>query len=185
MDRRDFSKVMGTVVAAMVAGSQLSASEKSAYAKKAAELHVCKGFNACKGKGGCSSGDAGCAGKNSCKGKGGCASKAAKHDCAGKNACKGQGGCGYLSANPDKSLLPASEQFTPGRNPGAGNGGCLRRRHLIRQGGQAGTDVDFGGRIGIRPRAVINVDRRILFAAKGGRRVVLRNFAHRHPDVRA
>lgn len=34
--------------------------------------HDCKGQNACKGQGGCSTGDNGCKGKNSCKGKGGC-----------------------------------------------------------------------------------------------------------------
>jgi hypothetical protein len=34
--------------------------------------HDCAGKNACKGQGGCSSGDNGCKGKNSCKGKGGC-----------------------------------------------------------------------------------------------------------------
>ena len=71
MDRREFSKIMGTVVAGMVAGSQLAGSEKNAYAKHA-DVHICKGFNSCKGKGGCNSGDGGCAGKNSCKGKGGC-----------------------------------------------------------------------------------------------------------------
>ncbi|HXT41900.1 MAG TPA: hypothetical protein VN887_17965 [Candidatus Angelobacter sp.] len=34
--------------------------------------HDCKGKNACKGQGGCKTGDNGCKGKNSCKGKGGC-----------------------------------------------------------------------------------------------------------------
>ncbi|HZU98764.1 MAG TPA: hypothetical protein VFF73_18810 [Planctomycetota bacterium] len=34
--------------------------------------HACGKQNACKGQGGCKSGDAGCAGKNTCKGKGGC-----------------------------------------------------------------------------------------------------------------
>jgi hypothetical protein len=43
----------------------------SVEAKK--EKHACKGMNSCKGKGGCSTGDAGCKGKNTCKGKGGCA----------------------------------------------------------------------------------------------------------------
>jgi len=114
MDRRQFSKVMGTVVAGVVAGSQLPASENSAYAKKAPELHVCKGFNSCKGKGGCSSGDAGCAGKNSCKGKGGCASKAAKHACAGKNSCKGQGGC----------AAPPNDAGCAGKNACKAKGGC-------------------------------------------------------------
>ncbi len=37
--------------------------------------HPCKGQNACKGLGGCKSGDQGCKGKNTCKGKGGCAVK--------------------------------------------------------------------------------------------------------------
>ncbi len=70
MDRRHFSKVMGAVVAGMVAGSRISADEKKAEDK--ADTHICKGKNDCKGKGGCKSGDKGCAGKNSCKGKGGC-----------------------------------------------------------------------------------------------------------------
>jgi hypothetical protein len=34
--------------------------------------HDCKGKNACKGQGGCKTGDNGCKGKNSCKGNGGC-----------------------------------------------------------------------------------------------------------------
>src|SRR5690348_12442686 len=37
--------------------------------------HDCRGKNACKGEGGCRTGDNGCALKNSCKGKGGCAMK--------------------------------------------------------------------------------------------------------------
>jgi hypothetical protein len=69
MDRREFTKIMGAVVAGMVAGSQLSAEDKPAAAK---EKHACKGMNSCKGNGGCKTGDAGCAAKNSCKGKGGC-----------------------------------------------------------------------------------------------------------------
>ena len=70
MKRREFAKVMGAVAAGLAAGSVLRADEKAA---DKAEKHVCKGHNACKGKGGCKSGDNGCAGKNSCKGKGGCA----------------------------------------------------------------------------------------------------------------
>jgi len=61
-------------------------------AATALDKHACKGFNACKGQGGCKTGDAGCAGKNSCKTKGGCAT-VAKHGCSGKNDCKGLGGC--------------------------------------------------------------------------------------------
>ena len=54
MDRREFSKVMGAVVAGMVAGSRALADEKTPAAdKKAAksDVHVCKGQNACKGQG--------------------------------------------------------------------------------------------------------------------------------------
>jgi hypothetical protein len=37
------------------------------------------------------------------------------------------------------------------------------------QGGQAGADVDPGGRVGIGAGAVVNVDRRILFTESGRR----------------
>jgi hypothetical protein len=40
----------------------------------ALDKHDCKGMNACKGQGGCKTGDNGCKGKNSCKGNGGCKS---------------------------------------------------------------------------------------------------------------
>ena len=70
MDRREFTKIMGAVVAGMVAGTKAFAAEEKAAG---GDKHACKGHNACKGKGGCKSGDASCAGKNSCKGKGGCA----------------------------------------------------------------------------------------------------------------
>jgi hypothetical protein len=53
------------------------------------------------------------------------------------------------------------------------------------QGGQAVANVDRGGRVGVGSGAIVDVDRRIPFAAEGGRRVGLRDFAHRHPDVRA
>ena len=69
MDRREFTKIMGAVVAGMVAGTKALAEEKKADAK---EKHACKGMNSCKGTGGCKTGDGGCAGKNTCKGKGGC-----------------------------------------------------------------------------------------------------------------
>ena len=39
---------------------------------KAAAAHDCKGLNACKGQGGCKTGNNGCKGQNSCKGQGGC-----------------------------------------------------------------------------------------------------------------
>ncbi len=43
-----------------------------ATAPNAGNSHACKGMNACKGQGGCNTGDQGCKGKNSCKGHGGC-----------------------------------------------------------------------------------------------------------------
>jgi hypothetical protein len=39
---------------------------------KAIAPHDCKGLNACKGQGGCKTGNNGCKGQNSCKGQGGC-----------------------------------------------------------------------------------------------------------------
>jgi hypothetical protein len=47
--------------------------------------HVCRGINACKGKGK--------GGDNACAGQGKCATATA-HSCHAKNDCKGQGGCG-------------------------------------------------------------------------------------------
>lgn len=64
-----------------------------------ADVHACRGLNACKGQG--------AGGENACAGQGACATTAA-HTCAGQNACKGLGGCG---ANP-------------GANDCKGMGGC-------------------------------------------------------------
>ena len=50
-----------------------------------ADVHVCRGLNACKGKG--------AGGENECAGQGACAT-AEHHHCHFQNACKGQGGCG-------------------------------------------------------------------------------------------
>lgn len=86
--RREFGKkVLTLAVGGMFAGAALTGRKVFAEdAKKDdADKHVCKGTNACKGKG--------ADGKNECKGKGSCASKAATHDCKGKNDCKGMGGC--------------------------------------------------------------------------------------------
>ena len=93
MNRRDFTKVVGGAVAGIVAGSKLMTGVAHAGEEAAADKHVCKGRNECKGKGGCASDAARheCKGKNECKGMGGC--KAEGHGCAAKNECKGQGGC--------------------------------------------------------------------------------------------
>jgi hypothetical protein len=73
MNRRDFGKVMLGVTGGLIAGAQLaSAAEEEKPDPSKQAPHDCAGKNACKGQGGCKSGDGGCAGKNSCKGKGGC-----------------------------------------------------------------------------------------------------------------
>jgi hypothetical protein len=113
MDRRNFTKVMGAVVAGMAAGAKVFAGDAAApAARPVADKHICKGHNDCKGKGSCHTDKNACAGKNECKGKGGCASAAAKHDCKGKNDCKGLGAC-----KTDKNACA-------GKNDCKGNGGC-------------------------------------------------------------
>jgi hypothetical protein len=76
MNRRDFGKVMLGVTGGLLAGAQLAnvavAEEEEKVDLTKLPKHDCAGKNACKGQGGCKSGDNGCAGKNSCKGKGGC-----------------------------------------------------------------------------------------------------------------
>ena len=72
--------------------------------EKKADANICKGHNACKGKG--------ADGKNECKGKGACASASAKHECKGKNACKGLGGC------------KSDANGCAGKNECKGKGGC-------------------------------------------------------------
>jgi hypothetical protein len=113
MDRREFTKIMGAVVAGMAAGSKAFAGEEkkaAAAAKGDPKKHACAGLNKCKGNGGCKTGDAGCSGKNTCGGKGGCAT--VKHDCAGKNGCGGQGGC------------KSGDAGCAGKNSCEGKGGC-------------------------------------------------------------
>jgi hypothetical protein len=51
----------------------------------AAEIHLCRGLNTCKGKGADK--------ENACAGQGSCAT-AKHHSCGGDNECKGLGGCG-------------------------------------------------------------------------------------------
>ena len=72
MDRRQFNTVMGAVVAGMVAGTRAFAADEKKAEAPAADKHICKGHNECKGLGGCKAGANGCKGKNDCKGKGGC-----------------------------------------------------------------------------------------------------------------
>ena len=50
---------------------------------------------------------------------------------------------------------------------------------------EAGTNVDFRRRVGVRPRRVVDVNRRIFFSAHFSRRIRLADFTHRHPDIGA
>ena len=128
--RRDFNKAVLAAVAGIVAGSVTACSgdkkspetttkenpkTDSGMGNKASEMglekHVCKGYNTCKGKGGCKTDSNACAGKNECKGKGGCATTA-NHSCGGKNDCKGLGGC----KSGDNSCVA--------KNSCKGKGGC-------------------------------------------------------------
>ena len=94
MKRNSTTKALlaGAAVAGMISGGFVAKSnaatetktQKSSVSagtlaeKEKGATHGCAGKNACKGKGGCKSGDNGCAGKNSCKGKGGCGMKDGK-----------------------------------------------------------------------------------------------------------
>ena len=82
MNRRKFGMAIGAAIAGLTAGAALSQDNPAPKKEKKTKTakHDCKGMNACKGQGGCSSSDNGCKGKNSCKGKGGC----------GKNSCTGK-----------------------------------------------------------------------------------------------
>ncbi|SPV09075.1 Uncharacterised protein [Burkholderia cenocepacia] len=69
------------------------------------------------------------------------------------------------------------------RQAGEHFGVAARFDPALAQRRQARADVDLRVRIGVRARRVVHVDRRILLAAEAGRRVGLRDFAHRHADV--
>jgi hypothetical protein len=72
----------GTLLIAQAAGKPAQKPRKGNESGNA-----CHGKNACRGQGGCFSGDKGCKGKNTCKGKGGC----------------GTGGTGDKSGKPKKT----------------------------------------------------------------------------------
>lgn len=118
LNRRDFSKLTVAAFGGMLAGTAIGCGggEESTPAPSgsetggtetpetgtevaAAEKHVCRGLNACKGKG--------ADGKNTCAGQGTCATAKA-HTCHTHNECKGEGGCGE----------------TAGKNDCAGKGEC-------------------------------------------------------------
>lgn len=115
MNRRDFHKLSLAAFSGAVSGTLAGCGEtpkpeapKTGTGKTdagkgdaaVAELHVCRGLNACKGKG--------AGATNECAGQGACASKETVHTCAQSNKCKGQGGCGN----------------NPGENACETKGGC-------------------------------------------------------------
>lgn len=125
IDRRNFNRLAMTALGGVVAGSfvgcnsdaKKTAGETAAKTdpeesadKKTDEsevvvndwlddLHVCRGLNACKGKGK--------DGKNDCAGQGNCATHP-EHACGASHDCKFQSGCGT----------------TAGRNECSGKGSC-------------------------------------------------------------
>ncbi len=121
--RRQFNKMVLSVVGGLVAGSAIGCGQKKEVpldtdetlkqtkTTEAGDKNVCKGMNACKGQGGCKTADNDCRGHNDCSGKGGSAT-ASKHACAGKNSCKEQGGC------------RSGDQGCAGKNTCQGKGGC-------------------------------------------------------------
>jgi hypothetical protein len=90
-DRRRFNELTAAALGGLVAGATIGcgnaqvAKNESKANTTAAEKHLCRGLNGCKGEGK--------SGKNECRGQGDCATLA-PHDCGGHNDCKGQGGCG-------------------------------------------------------------------------------------------
>ena len=101
-DRRDFHKLTSAAIGGLAAGAILGCSGGGGGGPKdgagpapstgggagtlaAAELHLCRGLNECKGQGKDK--------QNSCRGQGVCAT-AKEHSCGGQNDCKGLGGCG-------------------------------------------------------------------------------------------
>jgi hypothetical protein len=104
LDRREFHRLTAAALGGIAAGSILgcgggTTSPAPVAATPAADVHLCRGLNECKGQGK--------GGDNACRGQGACATAKA-HDCGGHNECKGLGGCG---ANP-------------GANECKGHGGC-------------------------------------------------------------
>jgi hypothetical protein len=121
VDRRNFNRLTAAALGGMLTGfisgcgsrnepAQSAASpapgpiggeeaNSAAGALAAADKHLCRGLNDCKGLG--------VGGDNACRGQGQCATYE-HHACAGENSCKGQGGCGE----------------NPGQNACKGQGGC-------------------------------------------------------------
>ncbi len=90
MNRRDFARLASAALSGLLVGSAVAQEKKDPKKEPKknpllSDKHVCKGLNACKGKGK--------GGKNDCAGMGACATAKA-HTCGEMNECRGQGGCG-------------------------------------------------------------------------------------------
>lgn len=92
IDRRTFNQLTAAALGGIAAGSLAGCGGEKPAAKPggdtataAADVHLCRGLNDCKGKGK--------GGDNACRGQGVCAT-AKEHACGGKNDCKLLGGCG-------------------------------------------------------------------------------------------
>jgi len=101
INRRDFHKLTSAALGGIAAGAVLGCgggqpvAGPAAGTAAAAELHLCRGLNECKGQG--KSKD------NACRGQGTCAT-VKEHSCGGQNECKGLGGCGEtVGANDCKT----------------------------------------------------------------------------------
>jgi hypothetical protein len=115
LDRRDFNRLTAAALGGLAAGHTLGCRQQTAGPggppadqapggnaggqAAAAELHLCRGLNDCKGQGADK--------QNDCRGMGTCAT-VQHHSCGGQNDCKGLGGCGE----------------TVGANACKGQGGC-------------------------------------------------------------
>jgi len=96
-DRRDFHKLTTAALGGLATGAVLGCGKKDEKIKggeggvvtqvAAADVHLCRGLNECKGQGK--------DGKNSCRGQGTCAT-AKEHSCGAQNDCKALGGCGEI-----------------------------------------------------------------------------------------
>jgi hypothetical protein len=106
LDRREFHQLTAAALGGLAAGSVLGCGGGNPPAPAApaapvagtvaaAEKHLCRGLNECKGQGK--------GGQNACRGQGACAT-VAEHSCGGQNECKGLGGCGEnVGANECKT----------------------------------------------------------------------------------
>jgi len=79
------------------------------------EAHVCRGLNACEGKG--------FGGTGTSAGNGDCAT-AWEHICVTHNLCKNQGGCGASSTHDLTPLAKQDRQNHPGSNDCPTKGAC-------------------------------------------------------------